>query len=50
MAMGRPAEEAYAAMRFSLGKQTTEAEIEYALECLPEEIDKLRAMSPLWNG
>ncbi len=48
-AIGASPEQAHASVRFSLGKQTTEAEIEYALSCLPEEVARLRAISPLWS-
>jgi cysteine desulfurase len=47
-AMRLSPEWAHASVRFSLGKQTTEAEIDYALATLPEEVGRLRAMSPLW--
>jgi cysteine desulfurase len=37
------------AIRFSLSRFTTEAEIETTLQILPEIIGKLREMSPLVN-
>lgn len=46
LAMGIPAEIAHGSIRFSLGKGTTEAEINYVLEKLPKIIDDLRKMAP----
>ncbi len=46
LSMGIPAEEAHGSVRFTLGKHTTEEEIDYVLEVLPEMIKKLREMSP----
>jgi cysteine desulfurase len=48
-AMQVPAEEARCSLRFSLGKWTTEADIERVLDVLPGIIIKLRAMSPLYK-
>ncbi len=47
LAMGLSHEHAHGSLRFSLGKWTTEEEIERVLEVLPRVIAKLRAMSPL---
>ncbi len=47
LAMGLPHEQAHGSLRFSLGKWTTEEEIERVLEVLPRIVAKLRAMSPL---
>jgi cysteine desulfurase len=49
VAMGLPAEEAYATVRFSLGKQTRPAELDHLLRCLPPVVARLRALSPLWT-
>jgi cysteine desulfurase len=49
IAMGLRAEQARASIRFSLGKQTTEADIDFALELVPETIARLRAISPKHN-
>jgi cysteine desulfurase len=49
IAMGLRAEQARASIRFSLGKQTTEADIDFALELVPETIARLRAISPKYN-
>ncbi len=45
-AMGSSREEARASLRFSLGRTTTEAEIDRALEIIPRIIAKLRAAQP----
>jgi len=45
-AMGIPPEKAHGSIRFSLSKETTEAEIDKVLEVLPKIITKLREMSP----
>lgn len=47
MALGLPPEKAHCSIRFSLGKWTTEADIDRVLDVLPRIVAKLRAMSPL---
>ncbi|HVN67766.1 MAG TPA: cysteine desulfurase NifS [Candidatus Sulfotelmatobacter sp.] len=47
LAIGLPHEIAHGSLRFTFGKQTTEAEIDYVLAKLPAIVDKLRKMSPL---
>jgi len=47
LAMGLSHEQARGSLRFSLGKWTTEEEIERVLDVLPRIVAKLRAMSPL---
>ena len=47
LAMGLSHERAHGSLRFSLGKWTTEEEIERVLDALPRIVAKLRAMSPL---
>jgi len=47
LAMGLPHEHAHGSLRFTLGKWTTEEEIERVLETLPGIVARLRAMSPL---
>jgi cysteine desulfurase len=47
MAMGLPHLQAHSSVRFSLGKWTTEEEIDKVLDILPGIVLKLRAMSPL---
>jgi len=46
LAMGVPRDVAQSAVRFSLGRGTTEAEIDRVLEVLPAVVAKLRAQSP----
>lgn len=48
-ALGRDEELARGAVRFSLGKETTEEEIDYVLEVLPRAVDALRRISPLYH-
>jgi cysteine desulfurase len=48
-AMGLTGEEARASIRFSLGKQTTEEELSFVLERLPETVGRLRELSPVWT-
>jgi len=45
LAMGIPAEIAHGSLRFSLGRGTTEEEIDKVIEALPPIVEKLRAMS-----
>ena len=48
-AMGVDPAIAQGSIRFSLGKDNTEEDINYVLEVLPEIIARLRAMSPLYR-
>lgn len=48
-AMGRPQALAHAAVRFSLGRSTTEREIDAAVERIRYRLRPLRALSPLWH-
>ncbi len=47
LAMGLSHEQAHGSLRFTLGKWSTEEEINRVLEVLPRIVAKLRAMSPL---
>ena len=47
LAMDLPREQAYGSLRITLGKWTTESEIDYFLEVLEKVVNKLRAISPL---
>lgn len=47
LAMGISAEDAHGSVRFSLGRENTEADVKYVLEKLPPVIELLRRMSPL---
>ncbi len=48
-ALGREDELAHSSIRFTLGRFTTEEEIEYAIKLLHEKIGRLRDLSPLWE-
>ncbi|ENM5916848.1 IscS subfamily cysteine desulfurase [Vibrio mimicus] len=48
-ALGLNDELAHSSIRFSFGRFTTEAEIDYAIELIRVAVDKLRDMSPLWD-
>jgi len=49
-AMGLGGEAARGSIRFSLGKQNTEEEVEYVLAQVPQVVEKLRELSPVWAG
>jgi cysteine desulfurase len=49
LAIGLPHEIAHGSLRLTLGAVTTEEDIEYVLEVLPEIVGKLRQMSPLYE-
>ena len=49
-AMGVPVELARGSVRFSLGRDTTDADIDRVMEAFPRIVEKLRAVSPLWKG
>ena len=48
-ALGRNDELAHSSIRFTIGRYTTEADIDFAVKLIHERIGKLRAMSPLWE-
>ncbi len=48
-ALGRNDEMAHSSIRFSIGRYTTEADIDFAIKLMKERIGKLRDMSPLWE-
>jgi len=47
-AIGLPPEEARASLRFSLGRHTSEEEIEFALRVVPATVEQLRELSPTY--
>lgn len=49
LSMGLVHEIAHGSLRFSLGRQNTEEEIDYVLEQLPKIVERLRMMSPLYD-
>jgi len=46
-ALGRNDEMARGSIRFSFGKDNTDADVDYVLEVLPRVVSKLRELSPL---
>ena len=48
-AIGRNDELAHSSIRFTLGRFTTEEDIDYAISLIRTNIDKLRQLSPLWD-
>ncbi|MFM9836043.1 MAG: IscS subfamily cysteine desulfurase [Methylophilaceae bacterium] len=48
-ALGRSDELAHSSIRFSIGRFTTEADVDYTIALLKEKIGKLRELSPLWE-
>ena len=48
-AIGLSQEEAKSSLRFSLGRHTTEAEIDFALEIIPAAVAQLRELSPTYQ-
>ncbi|GAB2905631.1 IscS subfamily cysteine desulfurase [Paralcaligenes sp. KSB-10] len=48
-ALGRNDELAHSSIRFTLGRFTTQEEIDFAVQLLASRVGKLRDMSPLWE-
>jgi cysteine desulfurase len=48
-ALGRNDELAHSSIRFTLGRFTTEQEVDFAVELIKSRVGKLRDMSPLWE-
>jgi cysteine desulfurase len=48
-ALGRSDELAHSSLRMTIGRWTTEAEIDYAVETIKLNVAKLRDLSPLWD-
>ncbi|MCU7938428.1 MAG: IscS subfamily cysteine desulfurase [gamma proteobacterium symbiont of Bathyaustriella thionipta] len=48
-AIGRNDELAHSSIRFSLGRFTTEEDVDYTIKLLKEKVEKLRLLSPLWD-
>ncbi|MDO5892660.1 IscS subfamily cysteine desulfurase, partial [Klebsiella pneumoniae] len=48
-ALGMTDELAHSSIRFSLGRFTTEEEIDYAIDLIRKSIGRLRELSPLWE-
>ncbi|MDB5961396.1 MAG: IscS subfamily cysteine desulfurase, partial [Massilia sp.] len=48
-ALGRSDELAHSSIRFTIGRFSTEADIDFAVELLKSKVHKLRELSPLWD-
>ncbi len=48
-ALGRSDELAHSSLRMTIGRYTTEAEIDYAVKTIRENVARLRELSPLWE-
>jgi len=48
-ALGRSDELAHSSIRFSIGRFTTEADVDYTIDLLKRKVGKLRELSPLWE-
>jgi len=48
-AMGLSADRARGSIRFSLGKQNTDEDVDFALELVPEVVSRLREISPVYK-
>jgi cysteine desulfurase len=49
-ALGRDTQLAQSSLRFSLGRFTTEADVDVAITAVNREVRRLRALSPAWNA
>ena len=48
-ALGRSDELAHSSIRFSIGRYTTEADVDFTINLMKSKVGKLRDMSPLWD-
>lgn len=48
-ALGRNDELAHSSIRFTIGRFTTEEEVDYAIKLVQDKVAKLRELSPLWD-
>lgn len=48
-ALGRSDELAHSSIRFTIGRFSTEEEVDYTIKLLREKVEKLRELSPLWE-
>ena len=48
-ALGRNDELAHSSIRFTIGRFTTQEEIDYTIDLVKQQVTKLREMSPLWE-
>lgn len=47
--LGRSDELAHSSLRFTVGRFTTEEEVDYAIEKIKQAVNRLRELSPLWD-
>ncbi|MBN2711329.1 MAG: aminotransferase class V-fold PLP-dependent enzyme [Planctomycetes bacterium] len=50
LAIGLPAEVAHGSIRFSMSHETEASDVERIIEIMPDVVERLRQMSPTWNG
>lgn len=50
LAIGLTHGTAHGSLRLTLGKETTKEDVDYVLKAVPGIVERLRKMSPLWNG
>jgi cysteine desulfurase len=48
-ALGRDDELAHSSLRFSIGRFTTEQDVDHAIQVIRSAVSKLRDLSPLWD-
>jgi cysteine desulfurase len=48
-ALGREDELAHSSIRFTIGRFTTEAEVDYVVDKIRTQVERLRELSPLWD-
>lgn len=49
-AMGIGHQSAHGSLRFTIGRENTEEDIDYVLDVMPEIVERLRSMSSIWQG
>lgn len=49
LATGLPHEVAHGSLRLSIGRETTEEDVDYIIEQVPQVVNYLRQMSPVWD-
>lgn len=49
LALGLKHEVAHGSLRLSINEETSDEDVEYIIQTVPEVVDRLRAMSPLWE-
>ena len=49
-AMAIPYTAAHGATRFSFSRENAEGDVDHVIEAMPPIIEKLRELSPFWNG